>query len=208
MKIFNLKKNIQDFDSDTQLMLRFRDGDDNAFSEIFNKYYQKVAQLCWRYTLNKDTAEDAAQEIFMKIYQNISNYKPTASFSTYIYRISANHCLNIIRDQKRHLSYSLDENWNSDDDNQNKPLNYIPSNIQNPRENVMQKELDEKLLKAISELPKKQKMALILKKFDNLSYEEISKSMNCSTGAVDSLLQRARITLTDKLKKILGEGFF
>lgn len=183
-------------------MLRVKNGDSEAFSILFEKYYQKVVQLCYRYTQNRDIAEDAAQEIFLKIYQKSENYKSTAAFSTFIYRITANHCLNIIRDKKRHPTMSLDKNWDDLENNPTSPVDYIPSNNPSPRDIVSNKEIQITVKKAISELPKKQRMALILKRFDNLSYEEISKIMSCSTGAVDSLLQRARITLTDKLKKI------
>lgn len=194
-------------EKDNDIMLRVKNGDSEAFSILFERYYSKVAGLCWRYTQDKEIAEDAAQEIFLKIYHKAQSYKPTATFSTYIYTVTVNHCLNTIRDRKRRVEVSLDDGWNKDTEEEGGvPMDYIPSQTPSPRDIALSKEITSQVRQAIAQLPKKQRLALMLKKFDNLSYEEIGKTMNCSEGAVDSLLQRARLTLSKKLKKIFSGG--
>jgi RNA polymerase sigma-70 factor, ECF subfamily len=196
-----MDKDEKILDQDTELMLRFKNGDPDAFSILFEKYYSKVVNLCWRYIQNNETAQDAAQEIFLKVYQKALNYTPNATFSTYIYRVTVNHCLNVIRDSKKHAAFSLDQNLSESEENQNIPINYIASNELSPRDMLQKKETDKLVKNAIDSLPPKQRMAVILKRFDNLSYDDIAKVMNCSVGAVDSLLQRARVLLTENLGK-------
>jgi len=195
-------------DQDTELMLRVKAGDSEAFSILFEKYYQKVVSLCWRYIQNTELAQDAAQEVFLKIFNTAKKYRPTASFSTYIYRITVNHCLNELREKRRHPTISLDYEANNINQDDSSLLESLPSENQSPREIAIKKEIQTEIRKAISELPEKQRMAIILKRFDNLSYEKIGETMGCSVGAVDSLLQRARYTLLKKLKKNFREGIF
>ncbi len=179
-------------DPDIKLMLEFIEGDISAFEQIMNKYKEIVINIAYRFIQNRSTAEDIAQDVFLKIYNSAKSYKPKARLSTWIYKITANLCLNELRSRKHFKAISMESIGEIRDFAQT-----------NPFENLEKKELKHLVKEAIDSLPDRQRMVIILKKYEDLSYQEISEIMGCSVSAVDSLLQRAKQNLKNKLAPFL-----
>ena len=152
----------------------------------------------YRYTGNRNEVEDLAQEIFFKVYRAAKSYTPQAKFSTWLYRVAVNHCLNYRRSQKRSvLTTSLDHSMPGEG---KPPLQVAQPQDQQPERLLEQQEIHAALKRVISELPDRQRIALILYRFEGLSYKEIAKVLGCSLSAVESLLFRAMTMLKEKLK--------
>jgi RNA polymerase sigma-70 factor (ECF subfamily) len=173
---------------DTKLMLKFAKGDASAFEQILKKYKKLVINIAYRFIQDRIEAEDIAQEVFLRVYESAKRYKPKAKFSTWIYKITLNVCLNKLRSKKHLQTISL-----------NKPKEIPDPTYIHPFINLEKKELNQLIKEAIDSLPINQRIAVILQKYQGLSYREISKIMGCSTSAVDSLLQRAKQNLKRKL---------
>ena len=182
-------------DPDIQLMLDFANGDDSAFNQIMGKYKGIVIGITRRYFNDRSRAEDIAQEVFLRIYLSKNKYKPKSKLSTWIFRITANLCLNDIRSRKREEGNLdlINDNTSSTD----RELDII--------DKLEKEELNETVRSALLSLPERQRLAVILSKYDGLSYQEISKILNCSISAVDSILQRAKQTLKKQLNKYFKE---
>ncbi|MEW6088492.1 MAG: RNA polymerase sigma factor [bacterium] len=181
-------------DEDVQLMLRFKDGDNSSFEILLEKYQSPIINFLYKITGNKTEAEDLTQEVFIRVYHSGKKYIPQSKFSTWIYIIAKNTALNDIRRKKgilRFLKKDLEE-----------PEKKIPDN-KNPSAlaQLELKDLQKVVKNAIDLLPPNQKIAVILSKYDSLSYEEISQIMDCSISSVKSLLNRAKISLKEKLEK-------
>jgi RNA polymerase sigma-70 factor (ECF subfamily) len=176
-------------------MLDFANGDDSAFNQIMGKYKGIVIGITRRYFNDRSRAEDIAQEVFLRIYLSKNKYKPKSKLSTWIFRITANLCLNDIRSRKREEGNLdlINDNTSSTD----RELDII--------DKLEKEELNETVRSALLSLPERQRLAVILSKYDGLSYQEISKILNCSISAVDSILQRAKQTLKKQLNKYFKE---
>jgi RNA polymerase sigma-70 factor (ECF subfamily) len=191
-------------DPDAALMLRAREGDTDAFVELIDKYKQPVMNLVYRMLRDAAEAEDLAQNVFVQVHRSAHRYRVSSKFSTWLFTIARNLSLNEIRRRSRHPAESLDaphperedQQWHQYED-QKAPL---------PTEQLLQGELEEKIESAIAELPENQRMALLLCRQDELSYEDIAKVLGCSLSATKSLIHRGRETLKAKLKPYLRTG--
>lgn len=188
-------------DPDNELMKRIGSGERAAFKPLVEKYQRMVMAAIYRYTGSSHDVEDLAQEIFFKVFKAAKRYTPQAKFSTWLYRIVANHCFNYRRSQKRDaIVTSLDHSFSGKED---EPSLQLPGPKEKQPENqVQQQELETALRRAISELPDRQRMAIVLYRFEGLSYKEITKVLGCSLSSVESLLFRAMTNLKEKLKKL------
>ena len=181
-------------DPDTELMLKFAKGDISAFEQILNKYKKRIVNFAYRFIQDQEEAEDIAQEVFLKVHLSARKYKPKAKLLTWLFRITANLCLNKLRGQNHFQILSLNETSHG----------AIAKAIQDigsgsPYSNLVKNELTHIVRKAINSLPPRQRMAVILQRYESLSYREISKILGCSRAAVDSLLQRAKQSLRKDL---------
>ena len=193
----NHKKNNLS-DPDHELMERICSGELAAFTQLVKKYQRIVMATIYRYTGNRNEVEDLAQEIFFKVYRAAKSYTPQAKFSTWLYRVVVNHCLNYRRSQKRSaLTTSLDHSM---PEKEKSPLQAAQPQYQHPESLIQQQELQATIQRAIGELPDRQRMAIILSRFEGLSYKEIAQVLECSLSAVESLLFRAMTSLKEKLK--------
>jgi len=193
---------------DAKLMLELAKGNTSAFEQILKKYKGLVINIAYRFIQNRAEAEDIAQEVFLRVYGSAKRYNPKAKFTTWIYKITTNICLNRFRSKKYLQTVSLDKPIFSIE-NEIIRENHDPAYV-HPSLNLEKKELNQLVKEAISSLPINQKMVVILQKYEGLSYREISEIMGCSTSAVDSLLQRAKQNLKRKLApylKNITEGF-
>ena len=183
--------------AEENLLVLYRDGDDEAYRKLFESHYPSILNLCYRIIGTREDAEEVAQDVFIKVHQSIQNYTPRGKESTFLYRIAVNLSLNRIRDKKRKrlLSFDLLK--------QDRGFEIKNDEAFNPDRILERKEIREAIWQAINTLPENQKTAVILKRFHDLSYEEIAEITQCSVSAVEARLHRARQTLKKKLDRIL-----
>jgi RNA polymerase sigma-70 factor (ECF subfamily) len=191
-------------DPDAVLMLRVKRGDRAAYAGLVEKYKQPVMNFVYRSLRDEIEAEDLAQNVFLQVYKSRSRYKQTAKFSTWLFTIARNLCLNEIRRRSRHPAESLEETHAENEDQPQRQ--YEDKKVFLPTENVLQGELAQKIEESLAELPENQRTAILLCRQEELSYEEIAGVLNCSLSATKSLIHRGRETLKEKLKPYLRTG--
>jgi RNA polymerase sigma-70 factor (ECF subfamily) len=188
-------------DADAQLMLRFKAGDAEAFESLFFKHMRPIVSFAYRFVHNRETAEELAQEIFLKVYQGARAYRPQAKFTTWLYRIATNLCLNEIRKpdfRAAHRSLAL-----SSSESQDSTIKAMETG--GPDEILGRDAILHALKQALDQIPERQRTAFILNKYQDLSYAEVAEIMRMSEKAVKSLIHRAKETLAQKLKPLLPE---
>jgi RNA polymerase sigma-70 factor, ECF subfamily len=191
-------------DPDAALMLLVKQGDVSAFERLVEKYKQPVLSLVYRMLRDLTEAEDIAQNVFVQVYKSASRYEISSKFSTWLFTIARNLSLNEIRRRSRHPAESIDA---THPDNEDQPWHqFEDKKTFTPPESLLQGELENKILEAISELPENQKNALLLCRQGELSYEQIADVVGTSLSATKSLIHRARETLKHKLKPYLKTG--
>jgi len=191
-------------DPDAALMLRVKDGDLQAFEELVQKYKHPIVNVIFRMLHDLDEAEDLAQNVFVRVFQSAGRYEVSAKFSTWIFTIARNLCLNEIRRRGRHPAQSLESS--QEESEEHAPRQYPDGKTFSPPQAFLQKELEQKIQQALGELPEKQRLAIALCQEDELSYEEIARVLGCSLPATKSLIHRGRETLKAKLKPYLRSG--
>lgn len=179
-------------DVDAQVIELIAKGDEQAFEQLVHKYQQAVFNTIYRYIGNQDDVQDLAQEIFIKVWRNAGKFKGKSKFSTWLYRIVVNHCINYRRKNKRKY-VSLDELTEQGKTPESLKVEPDPE----------QRRKVELVRKAVDELPERQRMALVLAQFEEKSYKEIAEIMNVSLSSVESLIFRARSALRVKLANVV-----
>ena len=174
--------------SDEELMMRAAEGDMDAFEQLVQRHQRAALNIAHRFLGRSSLAEDVAQEAFLKILAGASRYRPTARFRTYLFNVVWHLCVDAFR---RKTPLALDA------------LPPTADAADGPDEAALRGERSDIVRRAVDGLPLRQRMALVLKHFEGMSYEEISEVMDCSPGAVDSLLSRARSALRETLRDVL-----
>jgi len=193
-----------DLDPDAALMMKVKAGDGAAFAELVAKYQQRVMNLVFRMLRDATEAEDVAQGVFVQVYRSAHRYEAAAKFSTWLFTIARNLCLNEIRRRSRHPADSLDA---PHPDHEDHPLHqFEDKRSASPPDQLLHGELERKIEEALAELPENQRTAILLCRQDDLSYEEIAAVLGCSLSATKSLIHRGRETLRVKLKAYLRTG--
>jgi RNA polymerase sigma-70 factor (ECF subfamily) len=191
-------------DPDAALMLRVREGDRAAFEALVDKYKQPVINLVYRTLPDAAEAEDLAQHVFLQVFKSAHRYEVSAKFSTWLFTIARNLCLNEIRRRSRHPAESMDATAPDDED---QPLRQIEdTRVCSAPDALLHSELEDKIDQALAELPEKQRTAIVLCRQEELSYEEIAAVLGVSVSATKSLIHRGRETLKQKLKPYLRTG--
>jgi RNA polymerase sigma-70 factor, ECF subfamily len=188
---------------DTTLMLRTKAGDQSAFKDLVEKHKLSVLNLCLRFTGNKPDAEDLSQDVFIRIYEAAPRYEAKAAFTTWMYRITVNLCLNYQRRKKLLTFFSIDSNNNSEENHQKKIPNIISS--ERPDTDFERMEEAQFIQDTIQSLPENQRTVVVLYRYQNLSYQEIADTLETSISAVESRLFRAKINLKKKLAPLQKE---
>jgi RNA polymerase sigma-70 factor (ECF subfamily) len=191
-------------DPDAVLMLRVKRGDRAAFAELVDKYKQPLFNFILRHLRDESESEDVAQNVFLQVFKSRQRYQATAKFSTWLFTIARNLCLNEIRRRSRHPAESIEESHAENEDQPQRQ--YEDKTNRLPGENALQAELAGKIEEALAGLPENQRTAILLCRQDELSYEEIAAVLGCSLSATKSLIHRGRETLKEKLKPYLKSG--
>jgi len=186
-------------ESDVALMLRVKDGDHDAFRTLIERHQRSVINVIYRAIGDAWEAEDLAQRVFIQVFRSAGRYMPRAKFTTWLFTITHNTILNERRRRARHAAESL-EAMARQDDEAVAGLQLADERAPNPAREVAERELQERIQKAIEQLPEAQRTAVILCRFEGLAYEEIAEVLGCSVSAVKSLLHRARQTLKEQLR--------
>ena len=178
--------------SDEKLILRFQEGDINAYNELVKRYKDRLFNFVLRYFNNREQAEDVVQDTLIKLYTHASYYKNIAKFSTWIFTIAKNNALTELRKNKRKQTDSL---WTDDG-------KVIDITSKDPSLDIkVQNEIAiDQLNKFLDEIPENFRMAVVLRDFQELSYDEISKILEIPIGTIKSRINRGRIQLAEKMK--------
>ena len=184
---------------DFALMERIGAGDHEAFRELVERHQNAVIGTVAKMLGNASESEDIAQQVFLRIWKNAKRYRPDAKFTTYLYTITRNLVFNETRRKSRKKEVSSDER----EEHSNHLVEASPD--RQPDAELLQAELQEAVDKAIAGLPEAQRMAVVLRRYEQLSYEEIAEVLGLSVSAVKSLLFRARTSLREALSGYLAE---
>jgi RNA polymerase sigma-70 factor (ECF subfamily) len=170
-------------------------GEPDLFAPIYERYYWRVFRMAYGMTGNHGSAEDLTQEIFMRAYQRLKDFRGQSAFSTWLYRVAVNHSLNYRR--KHHVEGREESTGDAD------PPSIVDGET-SAETGVMRQQMTVQVHRALLGLKPKLRMIVILKDIEGLSYEEIAQRTNCSTGTVASRLNRSRKLLARKLEHLRG----
>jgi len=184
--------------SDEDLMVKIGRGDERAFAALLRRHQGRVLNLIHRTIGDRVQAEDLAQEVFLRVWRAARDYEPKAKFTTWVYRIAVNLCLDTRKSARRGPAV-LRQEGDSDRQDESTETACGSGNGRSPEELLLAAEESRRIFAALDSLPAKQRLAVVLRKFDGLSYEAIARILRCSVPAVESLLVRARRTLREKL---------
>ena len=182
---------------DHALMKRIGDGDHAAFRQLVERHQNAVVGTVAKMLGNPSEAEDISQQVFLRIWRNAKRYRPEAKFTTYLYTITRNLVFNETRRRGRKKEVSSDER------EENAHLTISENPDRQPDAELLQSELQQAVDAAIATLPDTQRMAVVLRRYEQLSYEEIAEVLHLSVSAVKSLLFRARTALRESLNSYL-----
>ena len=186
-------------------MLDVKAGDEQSFALLLHRYRTPLVNFLYRMVRNREQAEDLAQEVFIRVYRARADYVPSAKFTTWLFRIATNLALNSLRDTRhQRMEVSLDAPVTVDsEEGDERPLDVAEKNP-NIEEHLVQEAQREMIRHAIDKLPEKQRAAVLLHKYQDLDYGEISKILSCSESALKSLLFRAYETLRVELAPLVA----
>jgi len=191
--------------SDVQLMLEVKAGDEASFELLLRKYRTPLVNFLYRMVRDQGTAEDLAQEVFLRVYRARLEYAPSAKFTTWMFRIATNLALNALRDGRhRQQEISMDQQIDNGDEVAS------PWEVADRRPGVehelIQRDRAVFIRRAIAQLPEKQRAAVLLHKYQELDYDEIARILECSESALKSLLFRAYESLRVQLAPLVGHS--
>lgn len=194
-------------ENERNLVERAKSGDIEAFEQLIIGCQKKVFNIAYRMIGNYDDANELAQEVFLKAFRSIKKFKGDSLFSTWIYKVTANVCLDEIRKRKKKVVISLDQQIEFND---GEVKRQIPDSAPTPDMEAETNELKNVVNESIAQLNEDYKSMIILRDIQGLSYDEISKIVNCPEGTVKSRINRARQALKKVLqgkKELLNEDF-
>lgn len=187
--------------TDVQLMLDVKAGDDESFELLLQKYRSPLVNFLGRMVRDRATAEDLAQEVFLRVYRARKQYTPSAKFTTWLFRIATNLALNSLRDTRyQRMEVSIDAPPADEEDG---PPRELPAREMRVDERMIERDRAEFVRKAVLTLPEKQRAAVLLHKYEEMDYAEIAKVLECSESALKSLLFRAYESLRVQLAPLV-----
>jgi RNA polymerase sigma-70 factor (ECF subfamily) len=190
--------------TDVQLMLDVKGGDEQSFELLLQRYRTPVVNFLFRMVKSREQAEDLAQEVFIRVYRAREDYVPTAKFTTWLFRIATNLALNSLRDHRHQkLEMSIDAPLTDSDEGDERPFEVADKHPTIEQE-LVENERKKMIRRAIEKLPEKQRVAVLLHKYQELDYAEIAKILSCSESALKSLLFRAYEVLRVELAPLVA----
>jgi RNA polymerase sigma-70 factor, ECF subfamily len=184
--------------SDVTLMLRVRDGDLEAFETLVTRHQHSVVGTAAKMLGGAADAEDIAQQVFVRVWKHAARYQPSAKFTTWLMTIARNLVFNELRRRRRSQQVSMDS-----DEGDTIRHQFVDEQAVAPSEEILDSELEEAIEAAIASLPETQRLAIVLRRYEGMPYEEIAEVLKTSVPAVKSILFRARAELKARLKKYL-----
>ncbi len=186
--------------NDKELVKSAQKGDKVAFDALVTKYHLKVVNLATRFVKDKDDAQDVAQEAFIKAYRGLKNFRGDSAFYTWLYRIAINSAKNYLVSQSRKTpTYAVDI-----EDAEHIESATALKEYDTPEGNMLTREIEETVYRAIKELPEDLKTAITLRELEGMTYDEIALVMECPIGTVRSRIFRAREAIDKHLKPLLS----
>jgi RNA polymerase sigma-70 factor (ECF subfamily) len=182
-------------DPDAALMVAFQGGDERAFRELFERHGRAMWAFCQRFVRDPARAEELAQDVFLKLHRSAARYRPAARFTTFLYRIATNHCLNEVRRGEyaaRAAPDPLGGGAPRDPDT-------LPAAEASPEDEARGQALARSVQALLDRLPEKQRAAFVLARFEGLPYEEIAQVLETTVPAVKSLVHRATVAAAGAL---------
>jgi len=193
---------------DTELIKNLKNGNDESFRIIVDKYQRLILNSCYRFVYNRETAEDLTQEVFIEVYRSINMFRNDSKLSTWIYRIAISKSLDYLKSRKRKKRFANSKSLFENEDMIGSTS--LKDEIQAPDEQSPEKLLDNddriKVLSlALDCLPENQRIAFTLSKYDEFSYKEIADVLGITISSVESLIHRAKVNLRKKLYNFYRE---
>jgi RNA polymerase sigma-70 factor (ECF subfamily) len=182
-------------------MLRVKTGDESAFEYLVQKYRRAMVSFMYRMTHNSAVAEDLSQEVFLRVYRSRTNYEASAKFTTWLYRIATNLAVNHARDTRHERpenQVSLDE----PDEETGTTMDVADSSL-TVEQVILRRERMSAIRAKVQNLPERQRMAVLMHKYQQMDYKQIAEVLKLSESATKSLLFRAYETLREQLKEFL-----
>jgi len=191
---------------DSELVERAQDGDRDAFQQLVERYQEKVYSICYSKLKDEQDSKDVSQDVFIKVYRYLDNFKQNSSFYTWLYRITVNTCIDYLRKQSRHQKVDYDDTIKRDENLEGDDM-LMPSKLGvNPDKAFGRKELRQKMLEALNTLSEKHRTILNLREVEGLSYKEMAEVLDISKGTVMSRLYHARNYFQEALEEYLGDS--
>jgi RNA polymerase sigma-70 factor (ECF subfamily) len=186
-------------DLDVELMGRIRDGDFAAFEQLIEIHQRSVIGTVAKMLGNPSEAEDISQQVFIRVWKSAARYEPQAKFTTWLFTITRNLVFNEVRRRQRKPTVSVQE--------REETTHRVVEDVQgsSPDEDLLRSEMEAAIDRAIEALPEKQRLAVVLRRYEEMPYEEIGVVLSMSVPAVKSLLFRARTQLKESLQKYLDQ---
>jgi RNA polymerase sigma-70 factor (ECF subfamily) len=179
-------------------MLKVARGDRRAFSELFDRHHRRVAGFAFRFVQDRARAEELAQDIFVKLYQNARGYRPSARFKTYLFRVATNHCLNELRRGEYRVKHVSDSDEGAAEVARRESS---PSAEDGAPDRALEgKELERAVGAALANLSDRERAAFTMCRFEGMAYREIADALSASEAAVKSLIHRATLSVARALE--------
>lgn len=191
--------------TDESFVRAFQAGDKNAFDALVLRHKERVFHMCYRFLGDYGEADDSAQEVFVKIYTSLKGFRGESTFSTWLYRITANTCKNKLKSFRyrfKSRTVSIGAIGDAHETEKGSCALDIEDIAQSPADSMETKERDALIQRAIDALPHSQKTVIILRHIEGMSYEEIAEVTGFTLGTVKSKIARARLRLKDELKGV------
>ncbi|MGA2482704.1 MAG: sigma-70 family RNA polymerase sigma factor [Candidatus Acidiferrales bacterium] len=193
--------------SDVQLMMDVKAGDAQSFELLLQRYRTPLVNFLCRMVRDRAQAEDLAQEVFLRVYRARKDYVPSAKFTTWLFRIATNLALNAVRDGRhRQMEISIDEPMTADAEDGTERMLDLADRRPDIEQHLVEEARRAMIRRAIDKLPEKQRVAVLLHKYQELDYSEIGKILQCSESALKSLLFRAYEALRVELAPLVAQS--
>ena len=188
--------------SDVDVMLRVKTGDESAFAYLVQKYRRPMVGFMYRMCHNPSTAEELAQEVFLRVYRSRTSYEPSAKFTTWLYRIATNLAVNHARDTRHERPENTVRMDEPDQETGNTPD--LADGSLSAEEQILKRERLAAIRRVVNALPERQRVAVIMHKYQQMDYRQIAGVLKLSESATKSLLFRAYETLREQLKEFVS----